>query len=179
MNFYEFSQNNTGGSFVTDDKLCHRVVIEAASEKEAIQKAEEMGIYFNGVDDGMDCPCCGDRWYTPDKIDLERINTEWNGYELSVWLTSGKPKGTLQEDVIMQNIKSAWPQITWLEGPKLENKYDSARIVGKIRLDNVEMYLQLLANMYGWTTPDARIFYANGDVVEIVKHDMKDKMLNY
>lgn len=179
MKFYEFSQNNTGGSFVTDDKLCHRVVIEATSEKEAIQKAEEIGIYFDGVENGMDCPCCGDRWYTPDEIDLERINTQWNGYEVSVWLTDGKLKGTLQEDVIMQNIKSAWPDITWLEGPKLENKYDSAKIVGKIRLDNVEMYLQLLANMYGRTTPDARIFYTDGRVTEIVKYDMKDKMLNY
>jgi hypothetical protein len=21
------------------------------------------GIYFNGVEDGQDCECCGDRWY--------------------------------------------------------------------------------------------------------------------
>jgi len=44
MEFYEFTQNNTGGSFVTDNKLCHRVIVEASSEKEAIRKAETMGM---------------------------------------------------------------------------------------------------------------------------------------
>ena len=25
--------------------------------------AQGNGIYFNGVADGIDCDCCGDRWY--------------------------------------------------------------------------------------------------------------------
>jgi hypothetical protein len=37
--------------------------IEAESAEHADEKAAEIGIYFNGCDDGRDCPCCGDRWY--------------------------------------------------------------------------------------------------------------------
>lgn len=45
------------------------VLIQARSAKEANVKAEEVGLYFNGADDELDCPCCGDRWYpqTSDK----------------------------------------------------------------------------------------------------------------
>ena len=61
LKFYEYSQNNTGGSFTTDDKLCHRLFIEANSSTEADEIAEGLGCYWNGVDEGSDCPCCGDR----------------------------------------------------------------------------------------------------------------------
>jgi hypothetical protein len=30
--FYEFSQNNSGGSFDVNDKLCHVMIIEADTE---------------------------------------------------------------------------------------------------------------------------------------------------
>ncbi|WP_339273797.1 hypothetical protein MKY59_21630 [Paenibacillus sp. FSL W8-0426] len=61
--FYTFSQNNSGGSFKRDDHVCEYVIVEADSAKDANTKAEEVGIYFNGCDDGTDCSCCGDRWY--------------------------------------------------------------------------------------------------------------------
>ena len=63
--WYEYSQNNSGGNYVYDDNrgLSERVFIEADSAKEADEYAESIGIYFNGVDDDMDCDCCGDRWY--------------------------------------------------------------------------------------------------------------------
>lgn len=60
--FYGFNQNNSGGHFVVDDSLCHRLFIEADDKDEAISKAEELGCYWDGVDKGIDCPCCGDRW---------------------------------------------------------------------------------------------------------------------
>ena len=66
MPFFEFSQNNSGGSFVYDKKrgLTHYVIIEARDGKDANRLAEDIGIYFNGCDDdGPDCPCCGDRWH--------------------------------------------------------------------------------------------------------------------
>lgn len=65
--FWEFNQNNSGGSFVFDEKngLTHFVIIEAETKQEAIDRAESVGIYFNGCDDGRDCSCCGDRWYVP------------------------------------------------------------------------------------------------------------------
>lgn len=111
--FYEFHQNNTGGSFEVTDTLCRRLFIEADSEAEAITKAEELGCYWDGVVKGIDCPCCGDRWYRhPRLVD----------------------------------------EVTF----------------GNIRFSNIEEYAQYLANNYGgWTTPEARIFYADGKVVEI------------
>jgi len=113
MKFFEFSQNNSGGSFEVNDKLCYRLFIEADSRKDAIYMAEEMGVYFNGVDDGIDCPCCGNRWYTPDDI-------------------------------------------------KFPLKYSE-----KKEFHNIEEYAQHLADHYGWTSPDARIFYKDGTVKEI------------
>ena len=66
---YLFNQNNSGGSFDTHDLLCHRVGIEAASRQEANDTAEDIGIYFYGIEDGLDCPCCGDRWYPVSEYD--------------------------------------------------------------------------------------------------------------
>lgn len=64
--WYQFSQNNSGGIFILDANLSINVYIEAHSPQEANQRAEELGIYFYGVGEGMDCPCCGDRWYSAD-----------------------------------------------------------------------------------------------------------------
>lgn len=111
-NFYEFNQNNSGGSFDTDENLCHTVIIEANSEDEAVKKAEDLGCYWDGCANGIDCPCCGDRWYnSPDTIDYKNY--------------SGKSFETLEE------------------------------------------WCQYMANKYGWTSPDARIFYLDGRKVEI------------
>lgn len=76
LKWYEFSQNNSGGSFDVDDKVTHRVFIEAGSEHEATEKALELGIYFQGVDDGIDCPCCGDRWYSGSEVTFP---IKWKG----------------------------------------------------------------------------------------------------
>ena len=63
--FYEYNQNNSGGSFDFDASMgiTHHVIIEANSPEEANHKAEDIGLYFDGCDKGLDCPCCGDRWY--------------------------------------------------------------------------------------------------------------------
>lgn len=61
--FYNYHQNNSGGSFVIDKDVSVNVIIEADSPEEADQKAKDIGIYFDGCDKGFDCPCCGDRWY--------------------------------------------------------------------------------------------------------------------
>ncbi len=74
--FYKFDQNNGGGYFVTDENLCHRLFIEADNEHEAIEKAEELGCYWDGVNRGLDCPCCGDRWDFPDKLDSKHYAWE-------------------------------------------------------------------------------------------------------
>lgn len=117
--FYEFSQNNTGGSFDVDNFVCHRLFIEAESAKKANKKAKELGVYFNGCEKNLDCNCCGDRWYKvdeSDKIDLKKISKSY-----------------------------------------------------EIDFNSIEEYAKYLANKYGWTTPDARIFNANGTIIEIFK----------
>ena len=58
--FYIFDQNNSGGYW--DKVLGYVVIIEAETPEKANEKAEEIGIYFDGVETGEDCPCCGDRW---------------------------------------------------------------------------------------------------------------------
>ena len=60
--FYHFNQNNSGGWYHNNEDLCHHVIIEAENAAEANELAESIGIYFNGVEDDLDCSCCGDRW---------------------------------------------------------------------------------------------------------------------
>lgn len=60
--WYEFRQNNSGGGFDIDEDVSVYVLIQATSYVEANNKAEDIGIYFDGCDTGRDCDCCGDRW---------------------------------------------------------------------------------------------------------------------
>ena len=62
--WYHFRQNNSGGFFYTDDErgIGPHVWIEALSPEDANGRAENLGIYFDGVERGNDCECCGDRW---------------------------------------------------------------------------------------------------------------------
>lgn len=63
--FYEFRQNNSGGSFdiEPDRGISVSVIVEADSVEDANYRAERIGLYFNGCEDGRDCDCCGDRWH--------------------------------------------------------------------------------------------------------------------
>lgn len=63
--FYCFRQNNSGGVFINDDDkgICEYVIIEAESGDDANERAEKIGLYFDGASYGRDCSCCGDRWY--------------------------------------------------------------------------------------------------------------------
>lgn len=65
MAFFHFSQNNSGGwfSFDEEDGITHHVVVEADSAEAANNRALSIGLYFDGCDAGLDCECCGDRWY--------------------------------------------------------------------------------------------------------------------
>lgn len=162
MKFWEISQNNSGGSFDVDSKVCHRMIIEAETEEQATQIAEDLGCYWNGVEDGRDCECCGDRWYGVDEVNIDYINKKLGGWEISEGLQSNETR----QDAV-ESLKRQYPGSTWLTEPKLEKKYISHRVIGKIRLDNIEQYAQVMANLYGSTTPAVRIFYASGVVKEI------------
>lgn len=75
--FYTFNQNNSGGVFRHDPikGVGYAVSIEAVNAQQANAKAEEIGIYFNGCGNGIDCDCCGDRWYRADELDAEETPT--------------------------------------------------------------------------------------------------------
>ena len=158
MEWYMFDQNNSGGSFIVNDNVCHRLFIEAESFGDAVEKAEELGCYWDGVAEGRDCPCCGDRWYpTDDVVDIEAFKTE--GYTVSLY------------DGIWSNTKKEWERkyrkYEVIEEPKFETRGTIRSYIGKIKFNNIEEYAQYLANEYGWTTQDARIFYNDGSVKEI------------
>ena len=38
---------------------------------------------------------------------------------------------------------------------------------GKVRFKDIEEYAQYLADEYGWTVPDIRIYYKNGKVKDV------------
>lgn len=62
--FFAFRQNNSFGSFDHDPEagIGLTVWIEALDHVHANERAEAIGLYFYGCDNGTDCPCCGDRW---------------------------------------------------------------------------------------------------------------------
>ena len=69
--FYQFRQNNSGGSFVFDNDVAPYVFIEAVDHDDANRRAQNIGIYFDGCLTGEDCSCCGDRWSPADESDAE------------------------------------------------------------------------------------------------------------
>lgn len=70
--FYTYLQEKTNGYFITNEQkgIGKVVIIEETSAERANNKAEQINLYFNGVELGIDSPYYGDRWY--------RCN-EWNG----------------------------------------------------------------------------------------------------
>ena len=58
--WWEFRQNNSGGSFDPDGGKY--TIVWAVGPREADRIAQENDIYFDGCRSGRDCPCCGDRW---------------------------------------------------------------------------------------------------------------------
>lgn len=62
--FYTFSQNNSGGYFVTDAGfgVGEDVIIEATSAADAIDRLGRIGENVAGFWEF--CDCCGDRWST-------------------------------------------------------------------------------------------------------------------
>jgi hypothetical protein len=60
--FYTYRQNNSGGRFTINDSVGVIVIVEADSAEEANSRSEDIGIYFYGCTNGIDCSCCGDRW---------------------------------------------------------------------------------------------------------------------
>lgn len=96
--FYLFNQNNSRGSFDYDEKagITHYVIIEENSAIGANAEAQAIGLYFNGVDHGRDCGCCGDRWSevseddATDKPMIYRQPAENYKSDFGVWMPEGR-----------------------------------------------------------------------------------------
>lgn len=159
MNFYEFTQNNSGGEWKFDDKLCHRLFIEARTKEKATEKAILMGVYFDGVEEGQDCSCCGDRWSEPDEIILPKRHGTFNK--------------ELAEKIAIA-YKADCGQSTWgfRNGEPDPDDYD-------VVFRDVESYAQFIADNYSTRKGlDSRIFYTQGTVLEIMaNHDRRKRNL--
>jgi len=125
-----------------------------------------MGVYFDGVDKGMDCPCCGNRWHLPDKIDVEKILKE--GWPVGVY-------GYALQKVDEDRWHRKYDRYKILEEPVWVQEYGSLVYKGKIKFESLEDYAQFYANEFGWTEPDIRIFYVNGIVKEIFKEESNEE----
>lgn len=160
-NLYEFSQNNSGGGFEENDKICHTVVIQAGSAKEANKKAEELGVYFDGCDKGLDCSCCGDRWYEVyNPIDLERINERGSSADVF--------KGSSYDDRGSEEVEAEWDRKYRGYDILEEPKWQSVFYRGKIKFKDELEYLQFHANEYGRMFDKlTRVYFKDGTVVEL------------
>ena len=161
--FYKFDQNNSGGHFVVNDNLCHYLIIEAANAEQAIEMAENLGCYWNGVEHGQDCPCCGDRWYRePDEIDLDK----WmqSGYGVSTYVSG--THGNRQEAIELWN--SYYRCYTVIKEPVFRTSdFGTTSYNGSIAFKDIEEYAQYLADLWSWTAPDVRIFFSDGTIKEV------------
>jgi hypothetical protein len=81
MKKFVYTQNNSGGGYDypewtgpadlggvfaaydwQDKQVDVWVMAESAHEADVLAK-KYAGVYFDGVTKGLDCDCCGDRWY--------------------------------------------------------------------------------------------------------------------
>ena len=87
--FYTFIQNNSGGHFHLHGDLAVCVVVEADTAEQANERAKSIGIYFDGVEAGRDCECCGSRWYRASEGCADETPDAW-GHEGKVIYLDGR-----------------------------------------------------------------------------------------
>ena len=75
MKWYQFHQNNSGGSFIAPAINVH-IEVPTAEKANAIAQCE--GLYFDGCEDGRDCECCGDRWYPCGESDAQPVASHYS-----------------------------------------------------------------------------------------------------
>jgi len=72
LTWFTFHQNNSGGFYDGPRAL----IVQAVDHADADRIAQHHGVYFNGVDAGIDCECCGDRW-SPSWDDGSDVASLW------------------------------------------------------------------------------------------------------
>jgi len=63
--FWVYEQTPNRAQYIVDKEkgLSFLVFIEASTAASADAKAVMLGIYFDGIENGIDCACCGPRWF--------------------------------------------------------------------------------------------------------------------
>lgn len=157
--FYEFTQNNSGGYLDLDDKVTHRIFIEAKSEKQALEKFKPMI-----VSQSPSCPCCGDRWNIDwnEYINLDEINK--NAYPVFIYPYYKDPENLWFKK---------YGYLPRTEEPKWMKQYSLKKFGTNITFETLTQYFQFLANEYGEVHkkgdneyPDIRVYLLNGGVDE-------------
>lgn len=151
--FFKFNQNNSGGYFDVDENVCHRVIIEAVDEEQAIARFAPMI-----EDQSPSCSCCGDRWSLdyPEEIDLDEYKER--GHEASVYSFYDNPE---------ERWNTLYGEFPLVEHPEWTEEYGSKKFSGRVYFESIEQYCQFLANNWGWTCPDIRIHFMDGTKKEI------------
>jgi hypothetical protein len=144
--YYEYDQNNSGGSFIQDDKVTHRVFVECDNSVDAKWWASKLGIYFDGVADGIDCPCCGDRRYEANRVEFPY---SYGSFDESEAKRIADKYGC--------DIAESKKQISYHKDPH------------DVVFKNIESYAQYLADRFSWTEPDAYIYKKDKTKAEIFK----------
>lgn len=92
MPFFTFRQNNSGGGNDIDESrgIGHYVIVEASDADHANYLARQIGVYFEGVAAGIDCDCCGDRWYQQWQTTGDAVPTIY-GLPLKALLVNREP----------------------------------------------------------------------------------------
>lgn len=113
MSFWTYRQNNSGGGFDYDHSagLSNIVIIEAPTLNQANGKALDIGIYFDGIEKGWDCGCCGDRWSEP-----------WRDEE-------GTPEPTIYGSSIEEYFNDKW-HMSWTDGNEIYVHYADGTVKG-------------------------------------------------
>lgn len=133
MGFYEYRQNNSGGSWDFErGRLTVLVIVEASNPSEADQRAQKLGIYFDGSRNNRDCSCCGDRWYPASEFSRPTEVPQWCGKPLTEhpwreerswggesekWMKTGQPE-------IYVHYLDGHVEEHWTDGPNYRQNQD-------------------------------------------------------
>jgi len=76
--FYTYDQNNSWWVYIVNyiKWIWAAVIIEAKNKKQAENISKKIWIYFDWVNNGIDCECCWDRWIRDCSIS-KKIKIPW------------------------------------------------------------------------------------------------------
>lgn len=120
MMYYTLRQNNSGGYFDydADHGITEFVIVEGNSVDDIKSKLNFIINSYPGR--GVDCPCCGDRWYSCDwmiESDLEEVPSVY-GKDVRE-LTHKQEKGKLKS-VAVHNLDGTidWYHYDYFQEPR-------------------------------------------------------------